>query len=31
MELKTIITMILMLGITLGGFLYSLYRSSKED
>ena len=31
MEIETIITMILMFGITLGGFLYSILRSSKED
>lgn len=31
MEVKTIITMILIFGVCLGGFFYSLYRSSKED
>lgn len=31
MEFKAIITMILIFGICIGGFLYSLYRSSKED
>ena len=31
MELKTIITMIFIFGVCLGGFIYSLYRSSKEE
>ena len=31
MEFNTIITMILIFGVCLGGFIYSLYRSSKED
>jgi len=31
METETLITMILIFGVCLGGFIYSLYRSSKED
>ncbi len=31
MEPKAIISMILIFGVLIGGFLYSLYRSSKED
>lgn len=31
MEIEAIITMILIFGVCLGGFLYSLFRSSKED
>lgn len=31
MEIKTLITMILIFGVCLGGFIYSLYRISKKD
>lgn len=31
MEIETLITMILIFGVCIGGFVYSLYLSSKED